>query len=75
MAQYHYPELANHSLHHAFCMARFDQIGYSLLDGRAEPDRRFLDDLFDMLLDDVIRADGGFKSYLGTEVVSIRAAG
>ena len=35
-----------------------------LLAGQLKPDRFMLDELFDMIVDDVIRADGDFKTFL-----------
>ena|SRR5579871_3593121 len=72
MAQCRFPELAAHSLHHDLCAARLDRLGDLLLSGRLRPNRFLLDELFDMILDDVIRADGAFKSFLEDSDVSIR---
>ena len=36
-----------------------------LLAGTIEPDRFLLDELFDLVLDDIIRADSGFKAFIG----------
>ena len=64
MAKHGYADLANHSIHHAHCVVRLSQIGDMLLAGKIKPGRTFLDELFDMILDDVIRADSGFKAFL-----------
>ena len=64
MAKYGYADLAIHSIHHAHCVLRLSQIGDTLLAGEIEPGRALLDELFDMILDDVIRADSGFKAFL-----------
>ncbi len=64
MAKYGYKDLAIHSIHHAHCVLRLSQIGDTLLAGEIEPGRALLDELFDMILDDVIRADSGFKAFL-----------
>lgn len=64
MARQGYPDLANHSIHHAHCVVRLGQIGDALLSGKVKPGRALLDELFDMILDDVIRADSGFKAFL-----------
>lgn len=64
MARHHYPNLGPHSLHHDFCTARLDRLGDMLLAGQLKPNRFMLDELFDMIVDDVIRADGDFKTFL-----------
>ncbi len=61
-----YPDLASHRAHHANCVRRLEQTGDMLLTGEIEPGRFFLDELFDLVLDDIIRADGGFKAFIGT---------
>lgn len=61
-----YPDLASHRAHHANCARRLKQLGDMMLTGEIEPSRFFLDELFDLVLDDIIRADGGFKSFIGT---------
>jgi hemerythrin-like metal-binding protein len=60
-----YPDLASHRIHHANCVTRLSQITDMLLAGTVQPGRFLLDELFDMILDDIIRADGGFKAFLG----------
>lgn len=60
-----YPDLASHRAHHANCETRLGQIGDMLLAGEIEPSRFFLDELFDLVLDDIIRADSGFKAFIG----------
>jgi hemerythrin-like metal-binding protein len=60
-----YPDLAIHSIHHANCVTRLSQISDMLLVGEIEPGRFLLDELFDLVLDDIIRADGGFKAFIG----------
>ncbi len=64
MAMRGYADLANHSIHHAHCVLRLSQISDMLLAGAISPGRHLLDELFDMILDDVIRADSGFKAFL-----------
>ncbi len=64
MARLGYPELAPHRFHHAQCIARLDEICDAVAGAQIEVGRDFLDELFDMILDDIIRADGGFKTYL-----------
>lgn len=59
-----YPELAQHSAHHANCARQLDGIRAEVLAGRRSFDRNLLDDLYDMILGDIIRADSGFKSFL-----------
>jgi hemerythrin-like metal-binding protein len=60
-----YPDLANHRAHHANCLTRLKQITDMLLAGEVTPSRFFLDELFDLILDDIIRADSGFKAFIG----------
>lgn len=72
MASHDFPELADHSLHHDFCSARLDHVGDMLLKGQLKPNRFLLDELYDMIVDDVIRADGPFKSFLEASEASIR---
>ena len=72
MASHDFPELADHSLHHDFCRARLDQVGDLLLKGQLKPNRFLLDELYDLIVDDVIRADGPFKSFLEASEASIR---
>lgn len=64
MARRGYTDLASHSIHHAHCVVRLSQIGDALLAGKIKPGRALLDELFDMILDDVIRADSGLKTFL-----------
>jgi hemerythrin len=64
MARLRFPHLGPHSLHHDFCMARLGRLSDMLLAGQLKPDRLMLDELFDMIVDDVIRADGDFKTFL-----------
>jgi hemerythrin-like metal-binding protein len=73
MARYNFPHLAPHSLHHDLCAARLDRLGDLLLAGQLKPNRFLLDELFDMLLDDVIRADGEFKTFLEDNSADSRA--
>ena len=72
MARCRFPGLAAHSLHHDLCAARLDRLGEMLLAGRLKPNRFLLDEMFDLILDDLIRADGAFKSFLERSDVSIR---
>ena len=64
MAQYHFPHLVPHGLHHDLCAARLDRVSDLLLAGQLKPNRFLLDELFDMIVDDVVRADGEFKTFL-----------
>ena len=72
MAKRGFPNLAPHALHHDLCVARLERLGDMLLEGRLKPNKFLLDELFDMILDDVIRADGDFKSFLESSDVQIR---
>ena len=65
-------DLAAHSMHHDLCAAKLDRLGDMLQSGRLKPNRFLLDELFDLILDDLIRADGAFKSFLESSDVSIR---
>jgi hemerythrin-like metal-binding protein len=73
MAQLNYPELAQHRLHHAHCVQRLDEICDAVVSGQKKVDRDFLDDLYDMILDDIIRADGGLKSFIQGPGSRVRA--
>jgi len=64
MIKLDYPELLQHSAHHANCARHLDAIRADVLAGRRSFDKDLLDDLYDMILDDIIRADSGFKSFL-----------
>jgi len=64
MAKLGYPELAQHKLHHANCARRLEEIQAAIVAGEKTADKDLLDELFDMILDDIIRADSGFKSFL-----------
>lgn len=64
MAKQGYADLANHNIHHAHCVVRLSQTSDMLLANKIRPGRALLDELFDMILDDVIRADSGFKAFL-----------
>lgn len=64
MAKLGYADVANHSIHHANCVVRLSQTSDLLLAGEIKLGRALFDELFDMLLDDVIRADSGFKAFL-----------
>jgi hemerythrin-like metal-binding protein len=72
MARCRFPDLAAHSMHHDLCAAKLDRLGDMLQSGRLKPNRFLLDELFDLILDDLIRADGAFKSFLESSDVSIR---
>lgn len=69
MAKQGYADLANHSIHHAHCVVRLSQTSDMLLAGKIKPGRILLDELFDMILDDVIRADSGFKTFLDEKML------
>jgi hemerythrin-like metal-binding protein len=62
MAELKYDDLDRHKAHHALCAARLDEICRSFATTRV--DKAALDEIFDMILDDIIRADSGFKSFL-----------
>jgi len=64
MTRRRFPHQGPHSLHHDLCAARLDRIGDMLLAGQLKPNRFLLDELFDMIVDDIIRADGDFKTFL-----------
>lgn len=73
MARLGFPELKPHISHHALCFARLDEICASVAQDKRKPDRDLLDELFDMVVDDMIRADGGFKTFLESHEVRVRA--
>lgn len=64
MAQLRYPELEQHKRSHAHCVQRLDDICDLVAAGQKKTDKDFLDELFDIIMDDAIRADTGFKSFL-----------
>jgi hemerythrin-like metal-binding protein len=64
MADLGYDDLDRHKTHHVQCAARFDEICRSLAAANETVDKNALDQVFDMILDDIIRADSGFKSFL-----------
>lgn len=69
MARLRYPDLPNHRTHHAHCVQRLDGICDAVASGEKQVDKDLMDDLFDMIMDDIIRADGAFKSFLeGTDL-------
>lgn len=57
-----YGDLAQHRLHHSHCVSRFGAIRESISINGAN--REAFDQVFDLLIDDIIRADSGFKSFL-----------
>lgn len=59
-----FPELLPHRAHHNHCFARLDEICDKVAQGQAKLDQNLLDDLFDMIVDDIIRADIGLKTFL-----------
>jgi len=64
MARLDYPLLEELRRHHARCARRLDEICGAVFTGRRIIDRDLLDDLFDIIMDDVIRADADLKSFL-----------
>ena len=64
MAKLDYPLLAEHRRHHVRCARRLDDICDAIFAGRRIVDKDLLDDLFDIIMDDVIRADSDLKSFL-----------
>lgn len=59
-----YPDLLAHSAHHLTCLSRLDDIRDAVAAGERPANRTLLDDLFDLVMDDIIKADSGFKSFL-----------
>ncbi|MBV8799812.1 MAG: hemerythrin domain-containing protein [Alphaproteobacteria bacterium] len=57
-----YGELAQHKVHHLHCARKFAAIHKSIND--CGPSKAVLDQIFDVLIEDIIRADSGFKSFL-----------
>jgi hemerythrin-like metal-binding protein len=62
MAGLGYGDLPQHKVSHARCLARLNAIRQSV--GNRGVNKNVLDQVFDMILDDIIRADSGFKSFL-----------
>ena len=73
MAELNYPSLAEHRLHHARCATRLDEICGTVFTGRRIVDKDLLDDLFDIVMDDVIRADSDLKSFLSARNLCLEA--
>jgi hemerythrin-like metal-binding protein len=73
MAKLDYPLLAEHRLHHARCARRLDDICDAVFAGSRIIDKDLLDDLFDIIMDDVIRADSDLKSFLSAENLCFEA--
>jgi hemerythrin-like metal-binding protein len=63
MASLGYGDLPQHKAHHARCVAKLDATCRSAADNQIM-NKTLLDEVFDIILDDVIRADSGFKSFL-----------
>ena len=59
-----YPDLLVHSAHHANCLKRMNDICDAVVAGKKPIDQTLLDDLFDLVMEDIIKADSGFKSFL-----------
>jgi len=57
-----YAELAQHKVHHMHCITRFGAIRESI--GANGANKATLDQVFDLLIEDIIRADSGFKTFL-----------
>ena len=64
MADLGYPELAEHKRIHALCTARFNCIFQTVGRKEIELSERLLDEMFDIIVSDVIGADSRFKSFL-----------
>ena len=64
MAHLDYPDLAQHKVHHLRCFQRFDEACDAVASQQIKMDKDFLDELFDMIIGDIIRADSAFKSFL-----------
>lgn len=62
MASLGYDELAQHRAHHSRCLIRLNAIGGSIDAGSGR--KSVLDQVFDLIIDDVIRADSAFKTFL-----------
>jgi hemerythrin-like metal-binding protein len=60
MASVAYSHLAQHKEHHLGCVAKFNAIR----DSMTTIEKPILDQIFDLVIDDIIRADSGFKSFL-----------
>jgi len=57
-----YAELAQHRLHHNHCVTKLGAIRESI--GVNGANKAIVDQVFDLLIDDIIRADSAFKSFL-----------
>jgi hemerythrin-like metal-binding protein len=64
MADLEYPDLAQHKISHARFAARLNDICNDVIVHKTTMSRELLDEIFDIIVSDVIRADSGFKSFL-----------
>jgi hemerythrin-like metal-binding protein len=62
MASLGYSDLHQHEAHHARCIERLRFLCGSV--AGTFTNKSVLDQVFDMIIDDIIRADSGFKSFL-----------
>ena len=60
MAGLAYSQLVQHKEHHVGCVAKFN----ALRDSTPRIEKALLDQIFDLIIGDIIRADSGFKSFL-----------
>jgi hemerythrin-like metal-binding protein len=67
MADLKYPDLIQHKISHANCMARLNAILHEATSCTTKVTLTLLDELFDIIIADIIRADSGFKSFLGAK--------
>ncbi len=73
MALLHYPDLEPHKRSHAHCVQRLDDVCDLVAGGQRKIDKDLLDELFDIIMDDAIRVDTGFKSFLEGKDMRARA--
>lgn len=59
-----YPDILAHSAHHRNCLGYMNDICDAVVAGGKSIDQTLLDDLFDLVMEDIIKADSGFKSFL-----------
>jgi hemerythrin-like metal-binding protein len=64
MAALGYPDLEQHKRSHLKCVQRLDDICDAVARRQRKIDKDLLDEMFDIIMDDAIRADSGFKSFL-----------
>ena len=64
MARLGYPELTKHKLGHALCIIRLDAMFQAVTGDQSRISMTLLDEIFGVLVSDILGPDLGFKSFL-----------